>query len=196
MVEKKLHKCDEADPNRCQGQANSQGGQCHFLSMAGMVREGLLDDEKGIYTHTTNCPKHGGSQQAKSVEKKRFHDLQLTIWQQRVDELAESDHIKTLRGEIGVLRLLLESLMAQCTDNLQLMMYSNKISDLIIKIEKLVASCNRLETATGKMLDRSSALLFAGQIVEIISKHIQDENVVEAISNGIIDALAEATDNG
>src|SRR2546421_361414 len=86
----------------------------------------------------------------------KIHDI--AKWQTRLDEFADNDKIKSLREEIGVLRILLEETMSRCHDTNELLLYSNKISELVIKIEKVVASCHRLENATGMLLDKSAAL--------------------------------------
>jgi hypothetical protein len=45
----------------------------------------------------------------------------------------------------------------------------------------------------GMLLDKSAALNLAGQIVEIITAHVTDANIVDQISNDIINALASLT---
>ena len=172
MIEKKLHHCEEDDPNRCQ--AVGKSGQCPYLS---------VEDEK-------YCQRHGGNRNAMLKEKKRANQYRLQIWQQRLEEFSQSDEVKSLRDEIGILRLLMETILNRCEDHSTLMLQSSRISDLAVKIEKLVTSCNRLETNMGMLLDKSAALNLAGQIVEIIGHHVEDANTIEAISNGIIDILA------
>lgn len=195
-IQHKLITCEPEDPLRCQSSGQHGAGQCEWLSLAGMQRDGRLDPaEYGTedVSHITRCPKHGGLRQIKKDERKRVHDYRLQVWQERINEFAESERVKTLRGEIGILRLLLEELMAQCSKPKDLMLYSGKIGDLVMKIEKLVRSCDRLENSMGMLLDRAGALVLAGQIVEIISRHIKETEKVDEISNGIIDAISSVT---
>ena len=196
-IVQKLYNAEPADPLRCQAQSKNNTGQCSFLSVAGMQRDGLLevldvDGEKDYYNVRT-CPKHGGVVSAASIVRKELHDYRLQIWQQRVGEFTESVQVKTLRGEIGILRLLLENILHQCHNNQDLILYSHKISELAMKIERLVMSCDRLENRMGLVLDKAAAMLLASQIVDVISRKIDDPMVIDSISGGIIDAIVQIT---
>jgi hypothetical protein len=173
-LEVKLVKCtDPADPNRCQTMDGQ--GQCPFVAVEG-----------AIY-----CAKHRGGVAVKNAEKQKVHDYRLQIWQQRMDEFTASDQIKNLTGEIGVLRMTLEQTINQCKDVTQLMMFSHKIQSLVLSIEKVVATCTKLESRQGNLLDKSQAIVFAGQIVETISRHVTDPAAIDAISSEIIDFVAK-----
>jgi hypothetical protein len=176
MIEHKLIRCEADDPNRCQ--SSGKGGQCPYTAME----------------NSKFCQRHDGCG-AKARENDKTNMYRLQVWQARLSEFSEHDSIKSLRNEIGILRILLEETMNKCRDTTALLLYSNKISDLCLRIEKLVSSCNRLELKMGLLLDKASALNFAGQVVEIISLHISDPVVIDAISNDIISALASLTGN-
>lgn len=117
----------------------------------------------------------------------------LQVWQKRLEEFAENDKATSLKSEIGILRVTLEAILNKCEDSTQLLLYSSKISDLTVKIEKLIASSHRIEKALGNLMDKSTALNFGEQVVALVGQHIKDPAVVDAISNGIIDALNNAT---
>jgi len=195
MPEQKLFNADEDDRLRCQGPDNSGSGQCRYKSLAAMDRDDLLVevDTSIDYSTILKCPKHQGFQEVTYKQKKALHDYRLQVWQERIAEFSESDKVKTLRGEIGILRLLVEQTLNKCQDPTELMLYSGKIGDLVMKIEKLVRSCDRLESSMGMLLDRAGALVLAGEIVEIISTHVKDSNVIDQISSGIITAIADLT---
>jgi len=170
-IEHKLTRCEATDPHRCQ--ATGQHGQCPYLAIPDF----------------SFCQRHVGVSVAADA-KRRSNQYRLQIWQKRLDEFAESDNVKSLRDEIGILRILMEEILNKCTDSNQLLIYSSKISDLAIKIEKLVTSCHRLEARMGMLLDKSAALSLAGQIVDIIGQHVSDPDTIDSISSGIISALA------
>lgn len=176
MSERKLIPVDDpSDPNRCQSVGDRGEGQCSFTA---------VDDTK-------HCPKHGAGRILVNQEKKRVHDYRLNVWQTRLDEFTESDQVKNLRGEIGVLRIMIENLMNMCQgDETLLQIYSGKIGDLIVKLEKCVTSCDRLEGKMGMLLDKASALILAQRVVEVIGIHVKDAQVIDNISAGIIDILA------
>lgn len=175
MIERKLIPCEPDDPHRCQAQGDVNEGQCKFLAVEGQIY----------------CPKHGGTQLQQRVEKKKVHDYRLQLWQERLDEFTESDNVKNIRGEIGVLRLCLENILNMADGPNDLMLYSGKISDLVVKIEKCVVTCDKFETKVGMLLDKSAAMVLAGRVVEVIGKHVTDTAVIDAISSGIVDILAD-----
>lgn len=124
-----------------------------------------------------------------SLAEKSKRVYRLSKWQQRVEEHADSEHVKGLREEIGILRVVLEEVMAVCHDSTTLLMYSNRISDLVVKIEKLVSSCHRLEQSSGLLLDKSAALNIGAQIVEIVSRFVANEDALDQIGEGIVQAI-------
>lgn len=124
-----------------------------------------------------------------SLAEKSKRVYRLSKWQKRVEEHADSEHVKGLREEIGILRVVLEEVMAVCHDSTTLLMYSNRISDLVVKIEKLVSSCHRLEQSSGLLLDKSAALNIGAQIVEIVSRFVANEEALDQIGEGIVQAI-------
>lgn len=105
--------------------------------------------------------------------------------------MSGSTAVHSLREEVVILRILLEERMAKCKDTHELMMHSGPLSDLAVKLEKLVTSSQRLESRLGDLLDRSTVLQFAQMIVEIIGNEIEDEESLERISDQILEALGE-----
>lgn len=174
-TERKLIPAEPDSPNRCQAKGDIGEGQCIFEAV-----------ESQKY-----CPKHGGTKAAERDEKHRVHDYRIRIWQTRLDEFAESNNVKNLRGEIAVCRHLLESILNQCKDSNDLLIYSGRISDLSVKINTLVTTCQKFEANAGLMLDKSAALILASQIVEVISQEIKDPESIDRISNGIITIIAQ-----
>jgi hypothetical protein len=72
------------------------------------------------------------------------------------------------------------------------LMYSSKISDLAVKIEKTVVSCHRLESSLGYMMDKAALLTIATQIVNIVNIYIKDENTLDAIINDIMNLIEKS----
>lgn len=177
IIENKFSRVeDPADPRRCQ--AVHKNGQCLYVAME----------------HSNFCPMHGGNKAGEALRKNIKRQYDLAKWQNRMEEFADHDQVKSLREEIGLLRVMLETIVQQCKDANQLILWSSKIADLVMKVEKLVVSCNRLEANMGLLLDKSAALHLAGQMVEIIGKHITDPDAIDGISNEI--ALAILNLNG
>lgn len=156
----KLHHPKE----RCE--ATVKSGQCPYKKARG----------------TNHCEMHGANsgENARRVEVARNYRLQR--WQQRVGELADNQSIKSLREEVGILRMLLEEMLNQCETSLDLLLYSQKMSDLVMKIEKLVTSCDKLENRMGLLLDKNSVLQLAATYVQIINNYVPDPDIIESIS--------------
>jgi len=169
-----LIRVDAHDPHRCQ--ATVTHGQCPFRA---------IDD-------TPYCPMHSGqSQSSISLEDQKKRNYRLTKWKNRLHEFADNDQIKSLREEIGVLRIVLEETMNKCETSNDIIMYSSRITDTVLKIDKVVASCHRLELSTGVLLDKSAVVQLAGNVVEIIERHVKDKELVNAIAEEILVSIAQ-----
>lgn len=165
---------DEDDPRRCQ-YIKPTAGQC-----SNVVVEG-----------SQYCPAHGGNRAFKKQQDQGLKNYRLTKFKQRIQELGSSDEIISLRDEIGILRILIEEKVNSCNDKTDLLLMSGPLSDLLMKAEKLVTSCNRLESKLGNLLDRTKVVTMAQTFVQIISKYITDEAILETISNEITNTLKE-----
>lgn len=191
QIQRKLFRVEPGDPHQCQAIG---ANQCPYMSVEGMVLNGHweginpLDAEKA-----KNCPRHAGFEQAWSAEKERAHDYRLQVWQERLSEFAESDKVKSLRGEIGILRMMIEAILNTCENTHDLIMYSSKLANLVAKVETLVRTCTKLEMTMGNVLDQTAAMNFAGDVVKLIRKHVKDDAIIDEISSGIINALVKAT---
>lgn len=170
-METKFDKVPPDSPDRCQ--SIYKNGQCPFQKVEG----------------TDYCKMHQGASKASCNPEKALRNYNLTKWQEKVNRFADSTQIKSLREEIGISRMILENIVNKCEDESDLLLYSTKISDHITKIEKVVASCHRLELSNGMLLDKNSILQIAGTITEIIGRYIQDSNILESISNEIVNTI-------
>ena len=160
---------EHANTERCQGHSKKVG-QCPFVKV----------------NDTDYCARHGGTQSIAVQEKENVRNYHLTKWQGRVNQLADNSGIKSLREEVGILRMILENMLNTANDNDMLLMYSTRASDLVMKIEKLVTSCDKMEGKMGQLLGKDSVLRLAAQYVEIITDHITDTDIVDKISTRMI----------
>ena len=104
-------------------------------------------------------------------------------WQEELSSYITHEKVNTIRGEIGVLRLIVEERLNACPDNVSLLYESGPILELIGKIEKLVKSCHRLENSMGLLLDKEEAVQFAHELISSLSDHIKDGAMLEKIAN-------------
>jgi len=154
---------DERDPNRCQGL--SGGAQCINVAEPG----------------SEYCMVHGGLGAVRAAEAKGLRNYQLTKFHARASQMRQSPGIKDLRDEIAVLRMTLEAKINQFEDEGSLILQAGAISELILKIEKLVTSCHKLEKDMGATIEKAQVIHMAEQIVNIINNHISDKAIIERI---------------
>jgi hypothetical protein len=165
------------DPRRCQAVVPS--GQCDNVAVEG----------------GKNCYAHGGYSTVKKQERESIYRFRVQKYQQRVGEIAKSSNIKCLREEIGVLRMILEEKLNACQNDAELLLNSGDLSDLVVKIDKLVNSCHGLESKLGVMIDKSTLLSLVDQMVAIIGKEIEDPELVDKIAVQLLTVMEQTEIN-
>lgn len=170
-----IQKCAPDDPNRCQA-VHSQG-QCLNLAAP----------------ESKYCLAHGGNKGAQVSKAQQLRNYQLTRWRSDVERSANSPQIKSLREEIGICRIVLETTLNRCDSETDLMLKSHTISDLVSRIERLVISCHKLEDQMGNLLDKTQILQFSQELIRLITQIENDETKIKAISDGIIEIATRLT---
>jgi len=164
-------RCEPDDPKCCQGV--NKNGACNLKAVEGQKF----------------CRIHFGIGN-KVAEKTALRNYQLNVYQHRVNQLADNDSVKSLREEIGILRMLLEKTVNLCKSDNELLLYSNKIADLAMKIEKVVASCHKLELSTGSLLDKSTVMMLGDVIIQIIGE-VCPPDKIQGVSERILKSITE-----
>lgn len=165
-------RCAPDDPHRCQSTIQGGTAQCYNKAEQG----------------SNYCSMHGG---AGHVDK--FRNYHFARFKDKILEKADSPVLKELHEEVGLLRFVLESIINKCENEVDLMIQSGPITDLVIKIEKLVVSCNTLDSKLGNTMDKAQLLKFAGIIIEIISNNVEDSEIVELIADQIVEKLGDSS---
>lgn len=173
MVDTSIKRCEADSPNRCQA-TNARGDQC--------MNEGLIISE-GVYARY--CSMHGGVTEVAKVAEGNKSQYRLAKWQSRISDFASNSQVKGLRDEIGILRMVLEEHLSKCQDTNDLLLSSNIVSDLVLKIEKVVTSCHKLESSMGQLLDRQQIIQLAESIIGVIGTHVKDPAVLALLANDI-----------
>lgn len=177
MADNKFTVCDEKDPHRCQGiKHGDNGGQCIYLSVPGC----------------NFCIMHGGGSQAHANKKNALKNYQLTQYAERVGDLSNNPEIKNLREEIGILRMTLENVINLCDTPNKLLLYSDKITTLVEKVNKLVESCQRMEEKNNNLMDRKVVIVIADSIVTLVGNYITDPDILLELGSKICGTIAEA----
>lgn len=137
---------------------------------------------------------HGGNHAVAKEKRDAMRNYNLTKWRAAVAQKAESGEVKSLRDEIGILRVVLEERLNRCNDAYDLVLQSGPISDMVMKIERIVTSCHKLEKAMGQHLDKQAILQFATLVIGIVTEVIDNPAQVEAISDRLLAAVGEMGD--
>ena len=160
-------------PDRCQ--SSNGRGQCDNVALPGVKY----------------CKAHNsGNSNAQNKKAARLYQLQ--VYQNRLSELADHEGHKTLSEEIAIARMTLEGVMQLCTGPADLVQYSTKISDLVSRIQKLVQACASLEKASGNYLDKSTIIQIGGQMIEIVTRYVDDPEVLGLIADELMNVIKEA----
>ena len=109
------------DPTRCQ--AVTKNGQCPSAQIEG----------------SEYCMPHGGYAVANRQRAEGLRNYNLTKFfaKQQIANHADSTHIKSLRDEIGILRVMMEERLNGCKDAHDLLLQSGPIADLVMKINSI-----------------------------------------------------------
>lgn len=174
MVDVPHERVDEKSPFRCT--AVTHNGQCIYKRTP----------------HSEFCPLHGGTRDEEKFQKYRLAKYRLTQYQGRVAEFANDDDIKSLREEIGILRMTLETLLNSLTDKNKLIIYIDKIQHLVGQIQKTVESAQRMEEKTNTLIDRKVVIVIADSMVNIISQYIKDPDELTMVAEKICASIESA----
>jgi hypothetical protein len=136
------------------------------------------------------CPAHGGNKGNESFKKKELRNYRLSKFHNSINEKSNSSALKSLTEEIAILRQIVEEQLNSCEDSSDLILKSGPISDLTVKINTLVTSCNNIDKTLNNLIDREAVVSFAQTIVSIITPKLNEQDI-EEVTNKILEAIGE-----
>lgn len=163
--------------------------RCDFTLRNGQQCGNLREDG------ATRCPLHGANMQLASQEHKSLRMYRLAKFQNQVEQFASHDKLKTLNEEVAILRMLVQEKVNQCEDMTDLMLVSGPVADMVMKVQKLVESCDRLETKSGSLLNKTQIQNIATQLMQAVAAKINEFAEVHEISDELVSSLLEAIAN-
>jgi hypothetical protein len=165
------------DPTRCHAvNVGPSGDQCHLKAVP----------------NGTFCPLHGGIIQENVAKKHALANYRLQQYSERVGELANNSEIKSLREEIGITRMVLETVLNKCEDANKLLVYSDKITTLVGQISRLIEVSQKLEERNNNLLDRGVVIVIADSIVTLIGQYIDNPDVLMELGTKICESITTA----
>jgi hypothetical protein len=90
----------------------------------------------------------------------------------------------------------METALNKCETDMDLLLYSNHISGMAMKIKEAVMAAQKLESAMGMLLDRAATMQLTGEIVEIIGRYVDDEELIRNIITDINASLVRIESAG
>lgn len=183
-MESVFHRCAPDDPSRCQGVGKF--GQCPFLAI------GTRANGAAPWDGIKYCHRHQGASHIKERNKEARTYL-VAKYQERIGFKATDPKIKSLREEMGILRMLLETKLNAVTDDTELLMQSGQISNLVQNIGQLIKVAHHIEKDMNILLDKSQAEQWVGELGEIIGRYIEDPEILSMISEDMIESLERRT---
>ena len=123
-----------------------------------------------------HCAAHGGNMANNSHKAKQLVNYRLGKWkfEKQLAEKSGSSNIKSLTEEIAILRQLIQEQLLSCDNEVDLILKSGPISDLITKVNTLVVNCNNIDKTLGNLIDREKVVAFAQTILAIIIPNIPE----------------------
>jgi uncharacterized membrane protein len=94
--------------------------------------------------------------------------------------------VKSLREEVGILRMQMETLLNKCETDADLLAFAPQMLDLVTRIEKTVVSCQALEQRNRILLDKSIVLQLADEWVTAIAAQIKDDAVIDSLVSSLL----------
>jgi hypothetical protein len=172
---------DPADPRRCKGA--TPAGQC------------MNEAEDGC----ENCLIHNGQVSAISPTK-RIYLLTRAAARNRLAELAEHDEVKSLREEIALTRMMIETQFNGINSDLDWAMRWPAIERGIRTVHGLVKDCHVIEQNLGSMLSKTTVLSLANRICQVVIDRLQGidnyTDLTDDIIHSVIQIVQDANNEG
>lgn len=182
MAQKDLHPADfnpyervpDGDPRQCDAIAGSK--KCCLIK----------------YPNSEFCIAHGGIRDADHAAEEAKKTYLACQWQAQIGVFAQDPQLKSLTREIGVLRLLLTKIIGNCHSDNDLLLRSSTISEMVMKIDKLVSSCNKLDKSMGSMLNKEQLAEFGQVVIVLVAKYLPEPELLRIFAEEMTEAIKMA----
>lgn len=185
MSENVFQRCEPDDPSRCQ--ATGGTGQCPYRAV-GTRANGQAEWEGSKY-----CPRHGGNKFAEAQRKESARLYLSAKWKEKIGNQAYHPKYKSLREEMGILRMTLETRLDFCQSAQDLLMYSGSITELVREIGKMAKVAHGIEKDMGHLLDKDQAEAWVMQLLQLIGNYVTDPDQLQKLAEDMVASLEEFT---
>ena len=145
-----------------------------------------------------NCAAHGGKSKA-NAEELRLYNLVEVDNRRRLAELSGHENLKSLREEIGLVRLLIEKTINNAQGNIEVLASCGSLNQLIVTLTKVVKECHALEQSCGELLTKQTVYRLAQSMCEIVIDELQGieghEEIIDRIADRLFPTVKGAQNN-
>lgn len=165
--------------------------QCEYMTTRGQCANDAISGSRF-------CPDHSRTSTATMINQYRIACKLLGDAPQRH---AQADQIKSLVGEIAILRSALERRLNTIESDAELIAAMPTLKDFALALDKLATSCHNMDVKLGNLLDKQALMSLAQDIIHIIERGIRPfasstptneeiDEAIESIGREIVQAIA------
>ncbi len=125
---------------------------------------------------------HGGNFVLEKQSREKYRNYQVQRFKAKIDRQLSSPTAMSMREELAFMRMLLETKLLAITDDSDLMIHSQTISDMIMRVTDCVGKCHKLEKSLGELLDRESLHRFAEFVISVLCDNIDDPQIIKKVA--------------
>lgn len=156
--------------------------RCKWVTAAGQCDR---NTEDGPF-----CAQHGPVDTEQALRHYQITNLLVGANHERHNAVAQ---IKDLREEIALTRALIETRLNLATNEAELIASMGILHQYLKTVETLVASCHRMDSNLGNILNKSSVLTLAQDMVRIITEELdgvpERDEIVDKIAHRIVETV-------
>jgi hypothetical protein len=165
--------------------------QCEYLSSFGQCPKSAVKDDHFCEDHTSRD----------NQRKVGVYLITNRFLGETAARHAESDQIKSLVGEIAIMRALLERRLNSIENDAEFMSMGSGVKDMALAIDKLVNSWHAMDVKLGNVLGKQALMRLAQDIIGIIEENVRPladnhpttedvDNAIETIADEIVKSIA------
>jgi len=171
---------DLADPRRCK--APSLDGQCRNVAEEG----------------SDYCRAHAGIDHMPAVRMRKYM-LANAVEQGMLDRFTEDDNLKSLREEIGLVRMMVQNTLRMASTDMEKIQAYSKVNTLLLTLERLMKTCHTLEKSLGELVGKPALLRLGQALCQAVVERLEGlpnyEDLVDALIVDIMRAIQDVDNN-
>lgn len=169
--------------------------KCMHNTAKGQCKNEALDGEK-------YCEKH--KRKNKNYRLVSQYRVNTHLLGDAPERHSNTSEIKSLHGEIALIKSLLESRLNMVESEAELVAAMPQIKDFALAVEKLATACHNMDVKLGNLLDKQTLVSLAQDLIMIIERNVRPladapqtseeiDSVIERIADELLTTIKEKT---